>query len=294
MTTDNALASGATEAQVTESPASDAAQKASETAAQSQEGNASEAASEGQSEAGKKSGESDAAQENTDQDQSQKRSKPPSQRISELTRNWRTEERRAESEKARADALAKEVQRLSRPLPQRHDMTDDERAAHSARQGARDEMREKAEEDVKAATHAAERAETERKATRQETFEEKVRPHLERMPGVLDKFYATRGITELMADFIVESDKTAEIAQFLATNQSEALRIGKLPAVRQAIELTRIEARLSSPDIVRRVSQAPAPAETRLKGGSSPAPFDPYKSGTGDVQEALRKAGVIR
>lgn len=299
MTTENALAGHDTAAPAlsgeldANAPATDAAQTSSEPNAQAQEGAEADVQGKDKSAADDQSGKSDAAQQNQDQDQS-KRSKPPSQRISELTRNWRSEERRAEAEKARADALAKEVARLSRPLPQRHDMTDDERAAHSARQGARDEMREKAEEDVKVAKAAAEQAENERKVRRQETFEEKVRPHLEQMPGVLDKFYSLRDITETMADFIVESEKTPELANYLANNPSEARRIGKLPEVRQGIELARIEGRLSSPDLVRRVSQAPAPAENRLKGGATPAKFDPSTASVGDLQAFLKKAGTLQ
>ena len=296
MTTENALAGGdATSAQVSEStaPATDEAQNTSAPDTQAEQGSQTDANSDGKSSEGKNPGESDAAQEKTGQDQTSK-SKPPSQRIAELTRNWRGEERRANEEKHRADALEREVARLSRPLQVRHDMTEDERSALSARQGARDEMRDKAEADAKDARQAAESAEHERRVRRQETFEEKVRPVLDRMPGVLDKFYALKGVTDDLADFIVESEQTAELANYFANNPNEGRRVANLSGVRQGTEMARIEGRLSSPNVVRRISQAPAPSETRLKGGSSPAAFDPAKAGVEDYAARLKKAGLIQ
>lgn len=278
MTTDNALASGDTEAQVTESTASDAAQKASETTAQSQEGNASEAASEGQSDASNKSGESDAAK-NTDKGTQEPKRNRAQERIDELTRARRDAERRAQAAEA-------EVQRLTKPLPLRQDATDEERQRAESRQSYREEMRDQAAETAKAAAQQA-------AESRRQIFEAKVEAIKDRAPDALAKFYAVP-CSPMMADYLSESDKAGELASHLGSNPHEARRIAELPPARQAIELAKIEGRLSTAQEVRRVSQAPAPAATRLTGGSSPAPFDPYKSGTGDVQESLRKAGIIR
>lgn len=96
------------------------------------------------------------------------------------------------------------------------------------------------------------------------------------------------------APFIVESDKSAEIAYWLGKNpkDAEALysKFESQPA-QALIELGRIEARLSAPE-PKRVSTAPKPAKT-LNGGASPLSFDGSKAGVGDMQAWLKKAGVI-
>lgn len=94
--------------------------------------------------------------------------------------------------------------------------------------------------------------------------------------------------------FIVESDKSAEIAYWLGKNPKDAealyAKFESQPA-QALIELGRIEARLSAPE-PKRVSTAPKPAKT-LNGGASPLSFDGSKAGVGDMQAWLKKAGVI-
>lgn len=96
------------------------------------------------------------------------------------------------------------------------------------------------------------------------------------------------------APFIVESDKSAEIAYWLGKNPKDAealyAKFESQPA-QALIELGRIEARLSAPE-PKRVSTAPKPAKT-LNGGASPLSFDGSKAGVGDMQAWLKKAGVI-
>ena len=94
--------------------------------------------------------------------------------------------------------------------------------------------------------------------------------------------------------FIVESDKSAEIAYWLGKHPKDAedlySKFESQPA-QALIELGRIEARLSAPE-PKRVSTAPKPAKT-LNGGASPLSFDGSKAGVGDMQAWLKKAGVI-
>lgn len=283
MTTENALAGGdAASAQVDESvtsaPATDAAQQ-SEPNTQAQEGAEADAQGKGKSAADDNSGKSDAAK-NTDKGQQEPKRNRVQARISELTRAKHDAERRA------AAAVA-EVARLRKPVPIREDMTDDERARAQSRQSYREEMREHAEENVKAA--AAQAAET-----RRQIFEEKVAAVADKHPDALAKFYAVP-CSPTMADYLAESDKAGEIASFLGGNPHEAWRIASLPSVaQQAIELAKLEGRLSTAQEVRRVSQAPAPAENRLKGGAAPAGFQAEKASVADFQAMLKKSGVLQ
>lgn len=57
---------------------------------------------------------------------------------------------------------------------------------------------------------------------------------------------------------IDDSDMQAEVMYYLAKNQKEAARIASLPVLRQAAEIGRLEAKLSSAPI-RQPSKAPAP-----------------------------------
>ena len=146
-------------------------------------------------------------------------------------------------------------------------------------------MREQAEANAEAAGKTASQ-------TRRQIFEAKVSSVSERSPDALAKFYAVP-CSPVMADFLAETDKAGELAVFLGNNPHEAGRIAELPPTRQAIELARIEGRLSAPAEVRRVSQAPAPPADRLKGGANPPAFQAEKASAGDIQEMLRKRGLI-
>lgn len=273
MTTENALAgdSETVSAPVTEvsptAPATEQAQiDAQTTDAQKAEG------------AEKSPGKSDAA-ENTDKGKTEEpRRSRAQERIDQLTRAKHDAERRAE-------ALAREVDRLRKPIALKADATEDERVAHSNRTAVRDEMREQAEAN---AASAAQQAHT----TRKQIFEAKVSTASQRSPDALAKFYSVP-CSSVMADFLAESDKAGELAVHLGSNPDEATRIAELPPTRQAIELARLEGRLSAPAEVRRVSQAPTPAATRLAGGASPPGFQPDKASAGDIQEMLRKKGLL-
>jgi hypothetical protein len=74
-------------------------------------------------------------------------------------------------------------------------------------------------------------------------------------------------ITQSMAEIVMESDKSADLAYYLGKNPEIAARIAQLPERTQARELGRIEAGLTKP-VAPVVSQAPAPAP-RLGGSDS-------------------------
>lgn len=102
-------------------------------------------------------------------------------------------------------------------------------------------------------------------------------------------------IHERAAPFIAESEKGGEIAYWLGKNPEAARdlfdKFQSAPA-QALIELGRIEARLSAPP-PKTATKAPQPPPV-LTGGANPLAFDVRTAGVPDVQDALRKAGVIR
>lgn len=80
--------------------------------------------------------------------------------------------------------------------------------------------------------------------------------------------------TVAMRDFLMETDKPADMAKWLADNPKEARRISLLSDAGQWRALERAEAKLAKP--APRTTQAPPPVPT-VNGRSTPA-FDPDKA----------------
>lgn len=81
-------------------------------------------------------------------------------------------------------------------------------------------------------------------------------------------------ITNVMAETIQASDIGPEVAYYLGTNPREADRIARLTPYLQAMEIGKIEAKLSANPPVKKTSNAPAPiAPVSARSSSTPA-FD--------------------
>lgn len=80
-------------------------------------------------------------------------------------------------------------------------------------------------------------------------------------------------ITESMAQMVMESDRSAELAYHLGKNPEVAAKIAQLSPMQQARELGRLEAKLSDRPKPPVVSNAPPPAP-RLEGKST-TPIEP-------------------
>jgi hypothetical protein len=79
-------------------------------------------------------------------------------------------------------------------------------------------------------------------------------------------------ITGVMAETIQSSDVGPEIAYYLGSNPKDADRISRLPALAQAKEIGKIEAKLASDPPVRRTTSAPAPiSPVTARTSGSPA-----------------------
>jgi len=76
-------------------------------------------------------------------------------------------------------------------------------------------------------------------------------------------------ITESMAEIIMDSDNSAELAYHLGKNRQVALNLGRLSPLQQAREIGRIEAKLAAKPTPAAVSGAPPPAP-RLENAGNP------------------------
>jgi hypothetical protein len=85
-------------------------------------------------------------------------------------------------------------------------------------------------------------------------------------------------VTTVMAQSIQGSDIGPEIAYYLGSNPKEADRISKLPAILQAKEIGKVEAKLASDPPTKKTSSAPAPISpvtSRSAGGPAYDTTDP-------------------
>jgi hypothetical protein len=73
-----------------------------------------------------------------------------------------------------------------------------------------------------------------------------------------EDFLESTPVTSVMAEAILESDLADKIVKHLYSNQEEAERISNLSPARQAVEIGKLEVKLSSPAPVKK-SGAPAP-----------------------------------
>lgn len=96
-------------------------------------------------------------------------------------------------------------------------------------------------------------------------------------------------ITTSMAEVIMDSETGPELAYHLGKNPAEAARIASLPAIRQAAELGRLEAKLTAPKSLPK--QPPAPVQP-VGGNASGGSLDPAKMSMAEYA-AARKAGKI-
>ena len=95
-------------------------------------------------------------------------------------------------------------------------------------------------------------------------------------------------ITTVMAQAIQASDIGPELAYFLGSNPKEADRISKLPAILQAKEIGKVEAKLASDPPTKKTSSAPAPitpVTSRSTGGSTYDTTDPRSIKTMSTSE---------
>ncbi len=180
-----------------------------------------------------------------------------SQRVSQLTAQ-------KHHLSAQLAAAQQKISELSRPIEAPDPNNYDAHQAHQFRQVLREENRTSAITEVQQLQQQA-------AVTRAAVFEAKISAAADRIPDIAQakqSFYAMP-FADAACDVIAESDKAPEITHYLARNVDEAGRIAALPPFMQALEIAKLEGRLSSAPAVKRVSQAPNPPPTL--GGGAPA-----------------------
>ena len=83
-------------------------------------------------------------------------------------------------------------------------------------------------------------------------------------------------VSEAMREVILESDHGPQLLYHLGENPKESSRISRLSPVSAALELGKLEARLTAPS-QSKTSSAPAPVKPVVKGAPAPASTDEHK-----------------
>ena len=202
----------------------------------------------------------DAAPPRDDKGRFTQRTEQIQRQISELTARKHSEKRELEALQRQTSALRQQYQATQQVDPNDFEATEMARTQRAvigvqhnlAQQQATEAQRRIAE-------------------TRGATFMAKVDQARERIPDIDQALaaFATLPVSDFAADLIAESDKSVEIANFLARNPNEAHRIAGLHPAYQGAEIARIESRVSAMPM-KRISQAPAPVSTVSGGVGSP------------------------
>ena len=119
----------------------------------------------------------------------------------------------------------------------------------------------------------------------QEMFMARVDDVRDELPDFDEVFNENVPITETAVEFLAESEAGPRIAHHLGKNLSLARRIAAMPPVKQAVELTRLENKLSAP-LAKRQTKAPKPAG-RISGAGSSGTFDPDSASVDDIAKQL-------
>ncbi len=107
-------------------------------------------------------------------------------------------------------------------------------------------------------------------------FRERVRALSESHPGIEARvFDQTAPFNRTMADVLMDSDRGAEVADYLASHREEAVRIQQMTPLLAARELGRLEAKIDAPK-PRTQTQAPKPVP-KVGGNGAKASKDPDK-----------------
>jgi hypothetical protein len=202
----------------------------------------------------------------------------PQERVNEITRARREAERRAEALERELASLrqnqpAQHQPRSTDKAPKLEDFDFDQAAwAQAVTEYAATQAESRVEQKLSA------RSQQERQQTVQRSFEERAAKYAAEHPDfdqAMDNLGQTVRFSPELIEAIGVSDHGPAVVHYLAQHLDEADRIARLPAHLAAVQLGRIEAKVSAPK-PKPVTKAPDPAPS-LGGGSSNASKDPQK-----------------
>lgn len=212
-------------------------------------------------------------QEQQDRARDEKGRYVPQERVNEITKARRTAERELEAERRRVQELE---QRLSAIAPQQSQVSDESvptleqygwdhaKWAHAVTEYATRNALTQAEQRLRDQERAKSMQDIESK------FEERARAYAAANPDY-DRVMAELGASVRLQNEVIETIGLSEhgpaIVHYLGQHLDVADRVSRLPAHLAAVEIGRIEAKVSAPK-PKPVTSAPLPGQT-LSGGSS-------------------------
>lgn len=184
-----------------------------------------------------------------------------------------------EADAARAE-LARLQQRMNQPV-EYDEYDDDARQAHTTRQ-VLDEQRA---EDAYARLEQAQEA-----AWKQgvDAFYQSIEANADRFPNLANDFTNLQGVTEVMAETLMESEMPAELAHWMVSNPQEVARMATLSPAQQIRSLALQEGRIAQAPKARKVSQAPPPPP-QVTSAASPSQKDPADMSMDEYAAYYRK-----
>lgn len=216
---------------------------------------------------------------NSDNEPEKPRAKGVQKRIDELTANWREEQRTRQRLESMLEKVLTQKPAESKPVVQSEPKQDQfqtyEEFVDARAQWAADK---RFEERLQQERERQEQADA---VSKREAFVDRARTFAATTPDYDQvAFNPSLPISDTVADALNLSDKGPEILYFLGKNPSEAQRISSLTPVQAALEIGRLEAKLSLPQ-PRTVTKAPPPINP-LSGGSGSVVTDPDKMTQGE------------
>lgn len=202
-------------------------------------------------------------------------SKKVKKRIGKLTaKNYQSEQRikRLEAELAEKNATTETVEKPTRP----DELQFDDPAEFQAAQEKYDEDSfnyRMTERDKKTAVQSSADLIKEQRQERIDSFDKKVTEIGEKIPDFeevarSEEMLEIYDVAPHLADVIEESESGPEIAYFLGNNPEEAVRLAGLSTVQVAIEVGKLEGKLSNALPKKNISKAAKPVNTLTgKGG---------------------------
>lgn len=176
--------------------------------------------------------------------------------------------------------LARLHERLNKPV-EIDEYDDDARQAHTTRQVLDEQKYEDAHSRMQQAQEAAWQQGV-------DAFYQSIDASADRFPNLANEFNQLNGVTPVMAETLMESDMSAELAHWMVSNPREVAHIATLPPAQQIRRLAMQEGRIAQAPKARKVSQAPPPPP-QVTSAASPSQKDPADMSTEEYMAYFRK-----
>jgi hypothetical protein len=190
-------------------------------------------------------------------------------RMNEMTARYRSEERERQALAQERDQLRQQLQQRQQAEPEKAKTLEDFGYDEHKYQAHLFDMAEKRAVEAAKRVRLEEQTEAQ-KASRVRKFKEREVEYEKANPDYRDLAY-TAPINDAVAELLTELDTGPELAHYLGKNKSVALALNDLPPHVAAIELGRIDARLTSEKAAKTAALEAAKAAKALTNAPPPA-----------------------